>query len=104
MTNRNFHDIIRLRREELLMTQKELADAIGVDAPMYSRIERGSRPIKEEAISILADVLDLNARVLRKLWLADKVLSVVNNEDDAADILSLAAKNITDRNISTLWP
>lgn len=102
MDNRNFHDTIRLRREELHLTQKELADAIGVDTPMYSRIERGSRPIKEEAISIIADLLKLDTTILHKLWLADKVLSVVNNEDDAADILSLAAKNITDRNISTL--
>lgn len=98
----SFCDTIRMKREKLGLTQKELADAIGVDVPMYSRIERGNRPLKAEAIAILASLLKTDAAELRKLWIAEKIISVVNSEDDAVDILSLAAKNMSDRNISNL--
>ena len=51
-----FADKIRSLREEKKMLQRELAAALSVDTPMYSRIERGERPIKREQIKILADL------------------------------------------------
>lgn len=38
---------IKQLREELNVQQRQMADAIGVDAPMYSRIERGIRPFRD---------------------------------------------------------
>lgn len=38
---------IKQLREELNIQQRQMADAIGVDAPMYSRIERGIRPFRD---------------------------------------------------------
>lgn len=95
MKNLNFYETIRQRRVQLHLTQKEVAEAIGVDIPMYSRIEKGTRPIKEEAISILASILQCDLANLRKLWLTDKVISVVNEEADAAEILSYAAQKVS---------
>jgi len=95
MVRISFTETIRLRRESLGLTQKELAEAIGVDTPMYSRIERGARPIKEECITVVASILKLDAQMLRKRWIADKVISVVDNEENAADILTFAAKSLT---------
>lgn len=96
MESLTFHETIRQRREQLHLTQKDIADAIGVDVPMYSRIEKGTRPIKEDAISILASILQFDLPNLRKLWLADKVISVVNEETDAAEILSYAAQKVSE--------
>ena len=73
-----FADKIRSLREEKKMLQRELAAALSVDTPMYSRIERGERPIKREQIKILADLLcadesellkdsDMN-RFMRNTW------------------------------------
>lgn len=101
MEDLNFHETIRQRREQLHLTQKDVAEAIGVDVPMYSRIEKGTRPIKEEAISILASLLKFEICRLRKLWLADKVISVVNEETDAAEILSYAAQKISNSKLSS---
>ncbi|MBF1370015.1 MAG: helix-turn-helix transcriptional regulator, partial [Porphyromonadaceae bacterium] len=45
---------IKQLREELNVQQRQMADAIGVDAPMYSRIERGIRPFRDEYIEPMA--------------------------------------------------
>lgn len=91
-----FCDFIRQRRELLGLAQKELAEALSVDAPMYSRYERGQRPMKEEHISTIAYKLNVDVNELRKLWVADKVLSVVHEERDASDILNIVAENINE--------
>lgn len=95
-----FYDYIRQRREQLGLTQKDFAEALYVDVPMYSRYERGQRRLKEEHIAIIASKLNVDCSELRKMWIADKVLTVVNEEKDAADILNIAAENINDRKVS----
>lgn len=95
-----FCDYIRQRRELLGLAQKDIAEALSVDSPMYSRYERGQRPLKEEYISIIASKLNVDSAELRKMWIADKVLSVVNEEKDATDILNIVVENINDSKIS----
>lgn len=91
-----FCDFIRQRRELLGLAQKELAEALSVDVPMYSRYERGQRTMKEEHIPTIASKLNVDVNELRKLWVADKVLSVVHEERDASDILNIVAENINE--------
>ena len=86
-----FADKIRSLREEKKMLQRELAAALSVDTPMYSRIERGERPIKREQIKILADILCSDESELLKLWLADQVSALLNGEEDIInDVLDIA--------------
>lgn len=91
-----FCDFIKQRRELLGLAQKELAEALSVDVPMYSRYERGQRPIKEEHIPIIAYKLNVDFNELRKMWVANKVLSVVHEERYASDILNIVAENINE--------
>lgn len=90
----NFCDFIRQCRENLGLAQKDMAEALKVDVPMYSRYERGLRPLKEEHISTIASMLNIDYAVLRRIWIADKVFSVINSEEDATDILNIVAENI----------
>lgn len=92
-----FSDYIKQRRELLGLAQKDIAEVLAVDVPMYSRYERGQRPLKEEHIPIIASKLNIDCSELRKIWIADKVLSVVNEEEDATDILNIVADNIHER-------
>ena len=89
-----FCDYIRQKRENMGLAQKEIAEVLCVDVPMYSRYERGLRSPKEEHISIIASKLDLDCTELRKMWVAEKVMSVVNDDEDATDILNMVANNI----------
>lgn len=86
-----FADKIRSLREERKMLQRELAAALSIDTPMYSRIERGERPIKREQIKVLADILCIDESELLKLWLADQVSALLNGEEDIInDVLDIA--------------
>lgn len=87
-------EFIRIQREIKGLTLKELASALSVDIPMLSRYERNLRPIKEEHLPILATIFQIDISKLRKLWLADKVYSVVYEENDAADILNMVVSDI----------
>lgn len=94
---------IRSLREEKKMLQRELAAALSVDTPMYSRIERGERPIKREQIKILADILCTDESELLKLWLADQVSALLNGEEDIInDVLDIAKQSIINPNNQTL--
>ena len=84
-----FCDYLRQRRELSGLAQKDIAEVLSVDVPMYSRYERGLRPLKEVHIPIIASILNV-----------DKVLSVVNEEEDAGEILSIVVENINDRKVS----
>lgn len=98
-----FADKIRSLREDKKMLQRELAVALSVDTPMYSRIERGERPIKREQIKIIADILCADESELLKLWLADQVSALLNGEEDIInDVLDIAKQNIINQNNQAL--
>lgn len=79
-----FGDKIKELRENRQLLQRQMAMSLGIDVPMYSRIERGERRAKREVI-ILSQILDVETEDLLCLWLADKVVSVIHEESDLAD-------------------
>lgn len=91
-----FAERIKAARDSLQLSQKEVAKAIGVDVPMYSRIERGQRPAKREAIPALSKLLGFDESELLKLWLAEKVYNYVVDEEDAESVLSIVAESIVE--------
>lgn len=52
-----FAQRIRIARVENGLLQKQLAIALDIDIPMYSRIERGDRQAKKEQVILLSDIL-----------------------------------------------
>ena len=69
-----FANKIKQLREERQLFQRQLAEALEIDTPMYCKIERGSRPIKRTQVVALAKFLSIDETELLTLWLADKVL------------------------------
>lgn len=61
--------------------QRQLADMLDIDVPMYSKIERGVRRAKREQVVKLAEFLNQDKTEYLSLWLADKILDVVESED-----------------------
>lgn len=55
--------IVRLR-EEVDMTQKELAKRLHINAAVMNRIELGSRPLRDEEIARLAEIFDVSTDYL----------------------------------------
>ena len=85
-------DKLYLLRAERRLQSKDVASVIGVEPPMYSRIEKGERNIKPEQLQKLAEFYQIDIEELHALWLADKVatgmpaevtkkaISIVNKE------------------------
>lgn len=87
-------ELIKSHRELQQLSQKVVADAIGVDVPMYSRMERGQRPIKKEHIKILSNLLKIKEEELYKYWVAEKVYNIVADEDNASEIFNIVSDKI----------
>ena len=68
-------------RAELDVRQRQLADMLDIDVPMFSKIERGERRAKREQVVRLAEFLNQDKTEFLSLWLADKILDAVESED-----------------------
>ena len=72
-----------------------MAAVLEIDTLMYCNIERGSRPIKRAQVEALSKFLSIDEKELLTLWLADKVLAVLNTEKKiAGEVLKIANENI----------
>ena len=90
-------DKIKQLREDQQLLQRQLAAALEIDTPMYCKIERGSRPIKRAQVVALAKFLSIDETELLTLWLADKVLAVLNTEKNiAGEVLKIAKEKINE--------
>lgn len=89
-----FADKIRQLREERKLLQRHLAAVLDMDTPMFSKIERGERPAKRPQVIAIAKILTADENELLTLWLADKILDVIENETELADqALNVAIEN-----------
>lgn len=89
-----FANKIRQLREERKLLQRHLAAVMDMDTPMFSKIERGERPAKREQVIAIAKILTTDENELLTLWLADKILDVIENETELADqALNVAIEN-----------
>ena len=70
-----FSDKIKQLRIESGKRQKDLAMAIGVDVPAYSRYEHGERRPKREQVLKLARIFKTDPNELVAMWLADEAYS-----------------------------
>lgn len=82
-------------RDTKQFLQKDIAECLHIDTPMYSKIERGERRLKKEQITILSKFLKINKDELQTVWLADKVSRLLENESLALNAVELVKKNIT---------
>lgn len=81
---------IKELRAEHGVLQRQLAALLEIDTPMFSKIERGDR----RAIQ-LAEYFNIDKNELLTLWLADKVLDAVEDEDELKhDAIEVAQKRI----------
>ena len=60
----NYTDRIRALREDRDMKQREIAEYLICDQSLYSKYERGERPVPLEVIVKLADYYDVSVDYL----------------------------------------
>lgn len=77
-----FGDKIKELREEQGLLQRQLAAVLEIDTPMFSKIERGDRRAKREQVIKLAEYLHHDEKEMLTLWLADKFIDAVEDEQE----------------------
>jgi len=93
-TNNQFGQRIKLLRESKSILQKHLAYSLQIDTPLYSKIERGERSAKREQVLIIAKTLVVEKDELLILWLADKIVNLVDGDEVALKALKEAEKQV----------
>ena len=76
-------------RESNGFVQRQVAAALGVDTAYVSKMENNDKPVSRAKLKSLAKFYRINEKVLLPYWLAEKVLTVVQNEDCATDALKI---------------
>ncbi|OIP83255.1 MAG: transcriptional regulator [Porphyromonadaceae bacterium CG2_30_38_12] len=90
-----FADKIRQLREERKLLQCHLAAVLDKDTPMFSKIERGEQPAKHTQVIAIAKILTADENELLTLWLADKLLDVLEGEKElGAKVMIIVQQNI----------
>ena len=86
---------IKELRAEHGVLQRQLAALLEIDTPMFSKIERVDRRAKRTQVIQLAEYFNIDKNELLTLWLADKVLDAVEDEDELKhDAIEVAQKRI----------
>lgn len=77
-----FGNKIKELREEQGLLQRQLSAVLEIDTPMFSKIERGDRRAKREQVIKLAEYLHQDEKKMLTLWLADKFIDAVEDEQE----------------------
>jgi len=85
---------IKELRESQGLLQRQLSAQLEIDTPMFSKIERGERRAKREQVLKIAELLKADEQELLALWLADQILEITTDEEQALQALKMATKDI----------
>lgn len=79
-------------KQNLLLGQ--VASKLEVGTSIVSKMERGERPIRQEQITILVDILKADKIELQTLWLAGQLYNVIEGQPMAYEALKSVTKKI----------
>ena len=75
--------------------QRQLASLLEIDTPMFSKIERGDRRAKRTQVIQIANYFNVDEKELLTLWVADKILDAVKDEEELkSDAIKVAQSSI----------
>ena len=87
---------IKELRLENGVLQRQLASFLEIDTPMFSKIERGDRRAKRIQVVQIANYFSVDEKELLTLWVADKVLDAVEDEEELKwDAIKVAQSSIS---------
>ncbi len=87
-------DKIRELREGKEILLRQLAAQLDMDTALLSKMERGDRFFRKEDILSLSEIFNQPVKELLTIWLADKVLQTIHEEEYQIEALELALKQL----------
>jgi|TARA_R110000744_G_scaffold230439_1_gene348645 transcriptional regulator with XRE-family HTH domain len=89
-----FGEHIRKLREQKQLLLREVASQMHIDTALLSKIERGTRIARKEQVESLAIALNENKNELLNVWMADKIVDMIKDENNSEEILKIAKEKI----------
>lgn len=86
---------IKELRENAGLKQRELAHQLGVGDGFLSKVENDQKPLKRDDLIKLNKLFKTPIDELESLWLANKVYSIIRDEESALTALKVAEEQIT---------
>lgn len=94
----NMKQLLKTTREKRGLMLREVAQQTGIDQALISKFESGSRKPTKAQLEQLAKVLDIDLKELTVLWLKERILFEVREEEDLAlEAMILAEEELTYR-------
>ena len=90
MSTETIGEKLRHIREEKELPLRKVAALLDIDVAILSKMERGERRITKEVVLKLADIYDYDADDLLVLFLSDKILYEIQDEDLGIEALKVA--------------
>jgi transcriptional regulator with XRE-family HTH domain len=84
---------IRRLRDEMQMLQRQFAAVLEIDAPLFSKIERGKRRrAKHEQVIAIVEIFKVNRNDFLNHWLADRIIEVIEDEKNVRESVECYTK------------
>ncbi len=94
MSTENIREKLRNLREDNKLPLRKVAAIIDIDVAILSKMERGERRLSREVVLKLAKLYNYDLDELLVLFLSDKVVYEIGDEDLALKALAVAEKQI----------
>lgn len=85
---------IRTLREQAKLPLRKLASSLDIDQSTLSKIERGERQFTSDMVPKLAEVFSIEYKDLQIMFLKEKLLSDLINQDFAIDAIKEVQKEL----------
>jgi transcriptional regulator with XRE-family HTH domain len=85
---------IKNLREKKGLLQRQLAARLDVDTAFISKVENGEKRLSKTHLNLLSKMLGVTEKELINLWLADKVISVIDEEEEAEQAIKIVQEYI----------
>ena len=90
----SFGETIRELREEQNLLLRELSAKLEIDTSLLSKIETNNRVAKKELVKKISKIFKVEYRELLIIWLSDKIVNELKNEDNIEEILKIVEEKI----------
>ena len=94
MSTENIGDKLRKLREEKELPLRKVAALLDIDVAILSKMERRERKLTKEIVAKLAKIYGHDADKLQVLFLSDKILYEVQDEEFGMEALKAAEEKM----------
>jgi len=94
MSTETLGEKLRQIREQNELPLRKVAALLDIDVAILSKMERGERKLSKEVVLKLADIYKCNPEELLVLFLSEKIMYEIQNEDLGEKALKVAEKRV----------